>query len=72
LPEVNHYFKGHSAKSDNSSKDIYVWLLIFISPPGSDSFRDRLMFYCRCFIFQLRDLQDGSADRRKILHGDQQ
>ena len=22
----------------------------FISPPGSDSFQSRLMFYCRCFI----------------------
>jgi len=38
------------------------FLCHFISPPGSDSLRSGLKFYCRCFAL---------ADRREILRGGQ-
>jgi len=43
---------------------------LFISPPGSDSFRSGLMFHCRCLFFICSPwyLRVLSADRRKILH----
>jgi len=37
---------------------LYFAADVFISPPGSDSFQNGLMFYCRCFFFFQREISD--------------